>query len=49
MLRLIPLTVVETRREVDELKELLTIARCAWVCLIFDQRMVAAYLESAAA
>ena len=29
LLHLVPLTVVETRREVDELKELLTIARCA--------------------
>ena len=28
LLLLIPLTVVDTRREVDELKELLTIARC---------------------
>ena len=30
LLLLIPLTVVDTRREADELKELLTIARSAW-------------------
>ena len=29
LLALIPLTIVDTRREVDELKELIAIARCA--------------------
>lgn len=31
LLALIPLTIVDTRREVDELKELISIARCAAV------------------
>ena len=34
LLHVIPLTVVDSRREVDELKELLTIARCVLLLVL---------------
>ena len=47
LLLLIPLTVVDTRREVDELKELLTIARCTLWCAVAAASTILEGLASA--